>query len=116
MRRHPASSRSLQALGLRKVTLLVPESCVKGFRQFAGELRARQQAASSPATPRWQAISPSAELMVSAEHSARCAVRDTRAPGGDRFRWTVAVLGQLTRLQKGELGTEQRRARSPKRR
>jgi hypothetical protein len=33
--------------------------------------------------------------MVSPECSARCAVRDTRVPGADLFRWTVAVLGQL---------------------
>jgi hypothetical protein len=28
-------SRSLQACGLRKVTLLVPEGCAEGLRQFA---------------------------------------------------------------------------------
>src|SRR5690349_779167 len=104
MSRLPASSRPLQVRGLRKVTLVIPESCVKGFRQFAGELRARQQAASSQATPRWQAISPSAELMVSPERGARCAVRDTRAPDGDRFRWTVAVLGQLDPVAEGRTG------------
>ena len=101
-------SRSQQVRGLRKVTLLVPESCVKGFRQFAGELRARQQAVSTQATPRWEAISPSAELLVSPEHGARCAVRDTRAPGNDRFRWTVAVLGQLDPVAEGR--TEDRAA------
>jgi len=39
--------------------------------------------------------------MVSPERSARCAVRDTRAPGADRFRWTVAVLGQLDPVAEG---------------
>jgi hypothetical protein len=39
--------------------------------------------------------------MVSPERSARCVVRDTRAPGADRFRWTVAVLGQLDPAAEG---------------
>jgi hypothetical protein len=50
---------------------------------------------------RWLALSPSAELMVSPERSARCAIRDTRAPGADRFRWTVAVLGELEPVAEG---------------
>jgi hypothetical protein len=39
--------------------------------------------------------------MVSPERSARCAVRDTRASGAGRFRWTVAVLGQLDPIAQG---------------
>jgi hypothetical protein len=39
--------------------------------------------------------------MISPDCSARCVVRDTRAAGGDRFRWTVAVLGQLDPVAKG---------------
>jgi hypothetical protein len=39
--------------------------------------------------------------MVSPDCSARCAVRDTRAPGADRFLWTVAVLGQLDPVAEG---------------
>jgi hypothetical protein len=39
--------------------------------------------------------------MVSPERSARCVVRDTRAPGADRFRWAVAVLGQLDPVAEG---------------
>jgi hypothetical protein len=66
-----------------------------GIREFAHKLRARQHAEAPPTRFDWQTISPSAELMVRPERSARCAVRDTRAPGADRFRWTVAVLGQL---------------------
>ena|SRR6516165_2753052 len=104
MRRHLASSRSPQSRRLRQVTLVVPESCVEGFRQFANELRARHQAGSTEVTPRWLALSPSAELMVSPERSARCAVRDTRAPGEDRFRWTVAILGQLDPIAQGRTG------------
>jgi hypothetical protein len=91
MRQTRPSSRSLRAQGLRKVTVLVPEDCAAGIRQFAQELRARQ----------WRAISPSAELMVSADCSARCVVRDTGAPGADRFRWTVALLGQLDPVAEG---------------
>jgi len=49
----------------------------------------------------WRALSPSAELMVSPEWSARCAVRDTRELGANRFRWTVAVLGQLEPVAEG---------------
>ena len=41
--------------------------------------------------------------MLSPERSARCAVRDTRAPGADRFRWTVAVLGQLDPAAEGRV-------------
>jgi hypothetical protein len=39
--------------------------------------------------------------MVSPDCSARCVVRDTKAPGADRFRWTVAVLGQLDPIAEG---------------
>ncbi len=40
---------------------------------------------------------------VSPERSARCTVRDTRAPGAGRFRWTVAVLGQLGPVAEGQV-------------
>jgi hypothetical protein len=83
------------------VTLVVPEGCARGLRQFAWGLRNRQRSGPDSETPQWQALSPSAELMVSPERSARCAVRDTRAPGADRFRWTVAVLGQLDPVAEG---------------
>ena len=39
--------------------------------------------------------------MFSPEGSTRCAVRDTKAPGADRFRWTVTVLGQLDPVAEG---------------
>jgi hypothetical protein len=97
--RHP--SRSLRAQGLCKVTVLVPEGCAEGIRQFAQELRDRQPIGPVPETPKWRAISPSAELMVSPDCSVRGGVRDTRAPGADRFRWTVAVLGQLDPIAEG---------------
>src|SRR5271166_1612526 len=95
------SSRSLQVQGLCKVTVLLPASCAEGIRQFAEELRARHQAEPTPTQPEWRALSPSAELMVSPECHARCAVRDTRAPGADRFHWTIAVLGQLDLVAEG---------------
>jgi hypothetical protein len=101
MRHGRLSSRPPRAQGLCKVTVLVPKDCAEGIRQFAHELRARHQAEPAPTRAEWQALSPSAELMVSPERSARCAVRDTRAPGAARFRWTVAVLGQLDPVAEG---------------
>jgi hypothetical protein len=101
MRQGRPSSGSLPAQRLSKVTVLVPEDCAEGIRQFAHELRTRHRVAPTPTPLEWQALSPSAELMVSPERSARCSVRDTRAPGADRFRWTVAVLGQLDPVAEG---------------
>jgi hypothetical protein len=40
--------------------------------------------------------------MISQDCSARCVVRDTRAAGEDRFRWTVAVLGELDPIAEGQ--------------
>jgi len=79
----------------------VPEDCIDDLRRFARGLRTWQRSGSVPETSRWQAISPSAELMVSPEGGARCAVRDTRVHGADRFRWTVTVLGQLEPAAEG---------------
>ena len=101
MRESRPSSRPPRAQGLCKVTILVPEDCAEGIRQFAHELRARHQPEPIPTRLEWQALSPSAELMVSPEVGARCAVRDTRASGADRFSWTVAVLGQLDPVAEG---------------
>jgi hypothetical protein len=93
-------SRSPSPQGLCKVTILVPQDYAEGIRQFAHELRNRHRAEPTRTRLEWQALSPSAELIVSPERSTRCAVRDTRAPGGDRFRWTVTVLGQLDPVAK----------------
>jgi hypothetical protein len=41
MRQGRPPSRSLRAQGLCKVTVLVPEDCAEGIRQFARELGAR---------------------------------------------------------------------------
>jgi hypothetical protein len=45
-------SRSLRAQGLCKVTVLVPEGCAEGIRQFAQELRDRQPIGPVPETPK----------------------------------------------------------------
>jgi hypothetical protein len=95
------SSRPPRAQQLCKVTVLVPKDCAERIRQFAHELRTQQHVELIPTRLEWQALSPSADLMVSPDRSARCAVRDTRAPGADRFRWTVAVLGQLDPVAEG---------------
>ena len=101
MRQGQPSSRSLRAHGLCEVTVLVPEGCVENIRQLARELRVRYRTEPAQAPQKWLALSPSAELMVSPERSARCSVRDTRAPGAERFRWTVAVLGLLDPVAEG---------------
>jgi len=98
-------SQLLRAQGLCEVTVLVPEGHVEDIRLFAQELRVRQRAGPAETPLRWLALSPSAELMISPDCSARCSVRDTRAPGADRFRWTVAVLGQLDPIAEGRTET-----------
>jgi hypothetical protein len=94
-------SRSLRAQGLCKVTVLVPEGCAEGLRQFAQELRNRQRNGPVAETLQWRSLSPSAELMISPDCRARCIVRDTKAAGADRFRWTVTLLGQLDPVAEG---------------
>jgi hypothetical protein len=102
--RQPASQ-SLQARGLRRVTLLVPVGCAEGLRQLASELRARQRAGTRGLTLGWRRLSPSAELLVDPESGARCAIRDTGAPGVERYYWTVMAFGdhQVAAGRTGEL-------------
>jgi hypothetical protein len=88
------------AARLRRMTVRVPDDYAEDLRRFDRELRSRRQGGPAPA-PEWRRVSPSAELMVNPECHARCAVRDTRAPGAERFRWTVAVLGQLDPVAEG---------------
>jgi hypothetical protein len=95
------TSRPRPAQRLCKVTVLVPKDCGAHIRQCVHELRARKPAEPLPTRLEWQTVSPSAELMVSQDCSARCVVRDTRAAGEDRFRWTVAVLGELDPIAEG---------------
>ena len=96
--------RSLQAHGLRKVTLLVPEGFADGIRQFARELRALRGAEPALIKPEWRTVTPSAELLVHLECRARCAIRDIRAPGAARFHWTVTVLGRARPVAAGRGG------------
>jgi len=93
MRGQQASSRSLHARGLRRVTILVPVGCAEGLRQLARELRARQQVGTAGVTLGWRRLSLSAELFVDPESGARCAVRDTGALGAERYFWTVSAFG-----------------------
>jgi hypothetical protein len=90
-----------QAARLRRMTVHVPSDYAEDLRRFARELCARYRTEVAQTAVKWQALGPSAELMVSPERSARCAVRDTMASGADRFRWTVAVLGQLDPVAEG---------------
>ena len=103
--RADASARALipiaPSAGLGKVAILVPEHCAEGIRQFAQELRAQHQTEPTPTRLGWRAPSPSAELMVIPELSARFAVRDAGAPGADRFLWAVTVLEELNPVAEG---------------
>jgi hypothetical protein len=110
MHRGRPSSRSLSARGLCKVTVLVPEDCAEGIRQLALELRARHPAEPTQTPLEWRALGPSTELLVSPERSARCVVRDTRAPGAGRFRLDRAVLGQLDPIAEGRAKRAKNRA------
>jgi hypothetical protein len=95
----------LYARGLREVTLLVPEGFVEILRQFARDRRRRERAVPATETNGWPRLSPSAELFVDPDSGARCAIRDTGAPGIERYLWTVTVFGdhQLTEGRSGEL-------------
>jgi hypothetical protein len=95
----------LYARGLREVTLLVPEGFVEILRQFAQDLRRRERAAPAAETNGWRRLSPSAELLVDPDSGARCAIRDTGAPGIERYLWTITVFGdhRLTEGRTGEL-------------
>ena len=84
----------LQARGLRRVTLIVPIGCAEGLLFLARELRARQRAGTTSATPGWRRLSPSAELFVDPDSGTRCAVRDTGAIGAERYYWTVSAFGE----------------------
>jgi hypothetical protein len=111
--RQPAS-RSLQARGLRRITLVVPESCADGLLQLARELRARQRAATADVAAGWRRLSPSAELFVDPESGVRCAIRDTGAPGAERYSWTLTVFGdhQMAAGRTGELAAARSQAES----
>jgi hypothetical protein len=52
----------------------------------------------------WRKLSPSAELMVDPGCGARCAIRDTGAPGEGRYHWTVTVFGETDPVATGRTG------------
>jgi hypothetical protein len=80
--------------GLRKISLLVPEASAEGLRDLARVLRAQQRERIAGSPFGWRGVSPSVELMVDPPSGARCAIRDTRAAGEERYHWTVAVVGE----------------------
>jgi len=94
MRSQSESARFAHARGLRRVTLLVPIGCAQSLVHLARELRTRQKAGMPTAAPGWRRLSASAELFVDPTSGARCAVRDTGAPGATRYLWTVTVFGE----------------------
>jgi hypothetical protein len=49
----------------------------------------RPDAGTSHVAGQWRKLIPSAELVVDPGRGARCAVRDTGAPGPGRYHWTV---------------------------
>jgi hypothetical protein len=112
MRAYPVSARPLHARGLRRVTVLVPLGCAEGLLHLAGELRARQRAGTIGITPGWRRLSPGAELFIDPDSGARCAVRDTGAPGIERYLWTVTVFWdhQLMEGRTAELAEAQSQA------
>jgi hypothetical protein len=109
---HPASSRAMQARGLRRIAIVVPAGCAEGLLDLARELRARQRAGLGVVTLGWRRLSPSAELFVDPDSGARCAVRDTGSSGSVRYLWTVTVFGdrQLTEGRSGELAEARSKA------
>jgi hypothetical protein len=42
--------------------------------------------------------------MVDARSGARCAIRDTRAAGAERYHWTVTVIGDRKPVATGRVG------------
>jgi hypothetical protein len=95
--RQPASSLGRR---LRKVTLIVPENCAESLRDLARVLRARQAQRTGGAFE-WRRISPSAAVMVDPQSGVRCAVRDTRVVGAERYQWTVTAVGTLDLIGTG---------------
>ena len=51
--------------------------------------------------------------MVHPQSGARCAIRDTRKDGGERYHWTVSVVGEpdpVAAGRAGEIGEARSRA------
>jgi phosphatidylserine/phosphatidylglycerophosphate/cardiolipin synthase-like enzyme len=100
----PPPSRPQQPTELRRVTVRVPEHYAEDLRRFARDLRTRQPGGSTNTAPDWRRVSPSAELLVDPECQARGNIRDTRARGADRFRWSVLSPDQSHTVAAGHTG------------
>ena len=86
------------------MTVLVPDSSVEGLREFACDLCRRQEVGTSHVAGQWRKLSPSAKLMVDPGRGARCAIRDTGAPGEGRYHWTVTVFEEPDPVAAGRTG------------
>jgi len=103
---------SLPSSGFRRVSLLVPEASAEGLRRLAREYRTRHRLGITVIAKSWRRLSPRAELLVDPENGASCAIRDSRAPGADRYLWTVSAFGyhQVAMGRTAELAEARSRA------
>jgi hypothetical protein len=83
----------------RRVSLLVPEARAEGLRLLAREFRARHRL--GMAGGGWRRLSPSTELLVDLESGARCAIRDSRRSGAERYLWTPVTGATLNLIGAG---------------
>src|SRR5437870_5143437 len=102
------TSRPPRASPLRRVCVRVPEDHAEDLRRFARALRAGLSGEPGHATAEWRRPSPSAELLVDPECQARGIIRDTRARGADRSRWSVLAPGQSHTVAAGHTGRIER--------
>jgi hypothetical protein len=104
MGKRPPAYQPLRARGLRRVSLLVPESCAMGLRDLARVLRTQQRHRTVGPPLGWRRLSPSAELMADPRSATRCAIRDTRAAGEERYYRTVTVICEPDPVAAGRAG------------
>jgi hypothetical protein len=64
-------------------------------------------------TPQWRTLSPSGELLVEPTCSARCVIRDTRAPDQAASIGPLRSWGSLSQSRRGAPENSQRHDRSP---
>jgi hypothetical protein len=83
-----------------------------GFRDLARVVRTQQRDRTAGPPLGWRRLSPSAELMIDAESGARCAIRDSRRSGAERYLWTLTVFGyhQWAAGRTGDLAEARSRA------
>ena len=103
---------SLPSSGLRRVSLLVPEASAEGLRRLAREFRTRHRLGITVTARGWRRLSPHAELLVDPENGASCAIRDSGAPGAERYLWTASAFGyyQVAMGRTAELAEARSRA------